>query len=555
MADNQAAPDWNLLPHRPEAFFDLPEGYDRKQLKRSYNRLLKQFKPEKYPAEFQRIRAAYEQLDNQLRYGRQMGGHSLSVPFNLSYEESGGQPADVQFQEQESNRQAASTTVHPIWKRLETESPDEILAELKNKTDKTAFHYYAIGILADSQADADQLTLLKWILKGLESHPQDPALFRILYQLLRQRYETGTCRKLVLSVAKIVRDDRFYMLTEPLWDHLIAQLKFSNVVQLLQDCESHLKDYRVNGQVAFYMHLAKRSMFRGTVRWLEEAFHTIESHHDALGNQAEAELEVLHALLRYRQLRHDFLDGNALFTAIDQVVIDYCELDDFEAEKSFIDLQVQIASKKWDVLEAFPAQSDPPMDALFECWLWIDADIASRYGIEEVDLGSNLKRRTVSIVNLLETIERKTGKDRIGWIWLSLGQAYEVTRFAAAVLSIVLMSLALVTFAPNADGAILALAIGFFIIGGILLAYVGGSRWLLPWFQKLYIKYATKTYERIWRNELELYVRQTALPFPIIIKLIHAIADENSRVAESLLQVGHSDIGLGVTAMSMKYLS
>jgi curved DNA-binding protein CbpA len=70
-ADDQA-PDWRLLPHDPQAFFALPDEFDRKDLKRAYNRFLRQFKPEKHPAEFQRIRAAFEALDNRLRYGESL---------------------------------------------------------------------------------------------------------------------------------------------------------------------------------------------------------------------------------------------------------------------------------------------------------------------------------------------------------------------------------------------------------------------------------------------------------------------------------------------------
>ena len=63
------APDWGLLPSNPIPFFGLEPGFDRTALKRSYNRLIRRFKPEKHPAEFQRIRAAYEELEHALRYG------------------------------------------------------------------------------------------------------------------------------------------------------------------------------------------------------------------------------------------------------------------------------------------------------------------------------------------------------------------------------------------------------------------------------------------------------------------------------------------------------
>src|SRR6185436_13154599 len=69
MTDSPGEPDWSLLPHDPVRFFGLAEGFDRRELKRSYNQLIRRFKPEKHPQEFQRIRAAYEQLDSGIRYG------------------------------------------------------------------------------------------------------------------------------------------------------------------------------------------------------------------------------------------------------------------------------------------------------------------------------------------------------------------------------------------------------------------------------------------------------------------------------------------------------
>ena len=61
--------DFGLLPRWPMAFFGLEAGFDKKALKRSYNRLIRRFKPEHRPTEFQLIRAGYESLDEALRSG------------------------------------------------------------------------------------------------------------------------------------------------------------------------------------------------------------------------------------------------------------------------------------------------------------------------------------------------------------------------------------------------------------------------------------------------------------------------------------------------------
>ena len=83
-------PDWSLLPQHPQAFFELDDGFDQKTLKRVYNRLLKKYKPEKAPDEFKRLRRAYEDLDEQLRYGRQLKQQDA----NTSYQWNADPPSD-----------------------------------------------------------------------------------------------------------------------------------------------------------------------------------------------------------------------------------------------------------------------------------------------------------------------------------------------------------------------------------------------------------------------------------------------------------------------------
>ncbi len=80
MAEPPDEPRWDLLPHDPVRFFALADGFNRNDLKRAYNRLLRRFKPEKAPEEFQRIRAAFEELDENLRYHGGTTGSRTPVP-------------------------------------------------------------------------------------------------------------------------------------------------------------------------------------------------------------------------------------------------------------------------------------------------------------------------------------------------------------------------------------------------------------------------------------------------------------------------------------------
>ena len=59
MNETNDEPIWEHLPADPEKFFGLADDFKRNDLKRGYTKLIKRFKPDKFPREFQLIRAAF----------------------------------------------------------------------------------------------------------------------------------------------------------------------------------------------------------------------------------------------------------------------------------------------------------------------------------------------------------------------------------------------------------------------------------------------------------------------------------------------------------------
>ena len=176
MNNSSNSPRWDKLPDAPHEFFELPEGYGRTDLKRSYFQLIKQFKPEKYPQEFQRIRAAFEQLDNQLRYGTQ------AVPSSIVLHEYTWDASNqAELRQRELERGAASNvenrnegghrTSFPLHQRLASESPESLYDEMKRLPEKRPFHFYALAVLSDVTRKKDSLAFVKWILEGLQACP------------------------------------------------------------------------------------------------------------------------------------------------------------------------------------------------------------------------------------------------------------------------------------------------------------------------------------------------------------------------------------------------
>ena len=144
-------PQWHLLPDQPEQFFSLTGEYDVRDLKRSYNALIRRFKPEKFPEEFQRIRAAYERLNDALRYGETSQSNTLppQTQFDWSAPPAPQQPAHELPEEEtllppqgssqeEPHSESAPLIEFPEWyERVKQEPLPELYEELQSLPFKT----------------------------------------------------------------------------------------------------------------------------------------------------------------------------------------------------------------------------------------------------------------------------------------------------------------------------------------------------------------------------------------------------------------------------------
>ncbi len=60
-------PDWSLAEDDPRAFFGLVADATLTDLKRAYARLIKTWKPDKFPSEFKKVRRAFEELEHEFK--------------------------------------------------------------------------------------------------------------------------------------------------------------------------------------------------------------------------------------------------------------------------------------------------------------------------------------------------------------------------------------------------------------------------------------------------------------------------------------------------------
>ena len=545
-------PNWNLLPHNAEAFFELDSGYSRRDLKRRYNRLIKVYKPEKAPAEFQKIRSAYEQLDNALRYGEKVAVQSAAPvsAFDWSPEASGGQ-----LESAETRSQPALSPPQELAARLRKESPVAVYQELSARSDKTPFDYYALAVLSDTLPEFDPQRFLKWLLSGVRQFPDEPALVRMLYSYFRAELPAGSIRKILLVTARTVRDDRFYSLTEPLWDELLQSSPFEEFRRTLERCESELQDYRIEGRVAFFLHILKPALWKADPDWIEEAFGFVDEHLNHGSMMAEAEAEMLTALREYIDVRKKFLKGHPLRSQIDQAIQDYYLLPQPQNAHSFIECQLRMASNGGELLQAFPFTMtglEDSVSAMTQIWFWISFDVYD--GDREDDDEAEERRPTMGKLRMfLRSLDTRTAASTLGRMWGAAGWFYGLTSligifvfaFFAAWIPLKLLL---------GEDAVLIRFVASLVVGAgggfALRQFV-----LPPLWEKFCLAMGVRCYESLWRREVQQFLRRTRMEITELLYSIQALGDdEELEYSMWVLHLTNADQALPLYVSAQRFL-
>ena len=435
------APAWNLLPHQPQAFFELSDEFDRKALKRAYNRLLKKYKPEKHPAEFQKIRAAFEALDDQLRYGRKIAAASLLQAYEWS-DGAAATEASATTQANEANsRGAPSTNAAPLHERLKSESPAALYRELAEKPNKSPYDFFALALLSDP-VTKKSTTFVRWLLSGLKDHPQDLGLQSLLREYLQSRIPIKSLPSILNTLSQVIGSDQFYFLTERTWKRFIREAGFETFQQTLASCEANLKGFKNDHRVTFYMSILRPAIWLGDQRWVQNVFTYLENEADLNHPAIEAEFMFLDALRRHVSLRNVVLDGIPCRQAIDAEMYNYCCSPGTAADSQIIALQCQLAGNARQLLDAFPFQRnhDEELETSFNMytvWKIIGDEVIDRNGIEQPPAPTkDFKQQLYGLLKDLEgDWENASIRNVCGWIHVG---AY----FAVALCVLIVLGIA-----------------------------------------------------------------------------------------------------------------
>ncbi|MCA9006693.1 MAG: hypothetical protein KDA70_15575 [Planctomycetaceae bacterium] len=413
-------PQWDLLPDHPEPFFGLSGEYDVRDLKRSYNAFIRKFKPEKFPAEFQKIRAAYERLDDALRYGETSSPNQNTADWHFNWSEVlQGQPEPESpavprqppvndYLNEADAEPVFSPEGQPLHERVRNEPLAELYQELKTQDDKSPYDFYALAFLSDLLERHSQ-SFPMWLLQGLQAHPGDPALFELLHQYFVTCESLEGLEELLVNTSRVVRSDRFYYLTENAWDRLLRHTSFHSFQHTLDACESNLLDYQVAHLLVFYIHILKAAIWKADIAWLNSKFSLIETNLVRLPPWLEYEFHFLDLMRVYQRERSLFLTGGPLRITIDQTIQDYCIQSEQQADQSFLECQQLLVSQRNELLDEFGV-NDRECETVQILWEKIADDVFERISTRPpIPATESLQQRTRRLVAQLS--EKESGTD------------------------------------------------------------------------------------------------------------------------------------------------
>jgi len=538
----QAEPDWDLLPDQPRAFFGLADVFDRTDLKRAYNRWVRRFKPERAPAEFQRIRAAYEHLDELLRYGIR--------------EEAGFGTAGVDLPAADARPEAtpeapAAAPAYPTAERLRELAPDEVLRELTAYGEKSPANWVHQALLTDELAADNPLALFDVLIEGVRATRGAPAVVHVLNEACREELLVGAASKLVQRLLELCagpgrpsgfHPSWYYFATESLWCELIERAPFDGVRALLARCRERLGEAGHDAYLILLFRLLRRGLFRADPDWIDESWEELETRYSDLPPWLQEELDLFQWLDRYRPLRAEFVAGHPFRAHVDAALRRIVAGDEVAADREFLALQVQALDRPRELAEAFPF-GDEELDAVLGPLFWYADQVADRRGEEETEFTPQLAHRRVQ--EFLYRIERTTDGSLLGRVW-------NLVHFLLLALLFVLFAAPLFVCAVL-KGTPQLVVLGLLVPYYLLLWLAWRRRWIGRVMDAATDPIEDRIYARHWRAETQDFLASTLMPWGVLLETLRDFKESSVTNDKFLFAYLLRDPGMALGAQALRF--
>ena len=531
MEPNQV--QWNRLPHDPVGFFGLSPQFERSDLKRSYGKMIRIYKPETHPQEFQRIREAYEELESRNRYGvqQQLSAKQIDAwSFNSSVSESKKPSRSESMGSVESSAPVSN-------KVLATQDPFGAYQKLSTAANKTPQDFYILAMLSDMVDRADPQRFLKWLLTGIKQFPDDPGLNRLLREYLASDVETEAAQSVLVTLSKIVPAEVFYQVTEPLWDRVARSVPFDTFAKVLAACESNFKQGAIVSRIVFYVHLLRVIRWRATDEWYEQKWMFIQQHGTEIPDHLEQDMEFLTLVRDYFRLDRSKVAEDSMRRQIDEMIRSYCEDPWNISTAKVAQVQDDIARNGNGVMDSFAA-TDIDADnrvLLLNAMIAFDVIEQTGLGFEEAPIQRLAKQSDLVIADL----RNESGQiwNRLTWMrWRLFSIPYSLLVFVPIVM----------VFGWFSKEVMFMFTLGWLVLGTLAHFAVVKQFFLDPRASKKTQDLVNRAYSDHWRPRLFRYVQSCHASPREAITMLQESAEHvgDSQLLNIILSYASGDLGL-----------
>ncbi|MEZ6013743.1 MAG: hypothetical protein R3F49_01400 [Planctomycetota bacterium] len=521
MGDDEAAdgPDWGLLPDDPAAFFGLGPGFERADLKRAYARLLRRFKPERSPAEFMRLRAAYERLDARLCYGAEEAVPALD-PAPIA----GVAPLAGFAQGPEAAPLEGASRVVDVPPRLDVAAlvrelgPAAARGRVASVVGDDARLWCALALLDDA-LEARPAAFARTLMDGLRAAADTPALVVLLHGALREQVADDVAAALLRESAALThalwhgagaaprrrgpspRD--YWFLTDHLWLKLAERAPFERFAALLEACRATVGEGGRTGELVLLVRLRRRVALRADDAWLHAVDRDLDEGVRDLPSWAEVEFDLARWLGRYRAVRADVLALHPFCEVLDGALEAIVTGDEAEAERSFLDAMIACVERR-DELFAACARWTPALHLALGLLSWYGDDYLVRRGAYAT---ASAEERAHAL-EFTRRLERRSERSLVGRL------------FSVAALALFLVCLVLAVTL----GALSTVVLHEWGLVTLVLAaavVIGAHRgWLAPLVVRIAPPFTRRLHARVWRPMTADYLRASRLSFGALIEVM-----------------------------------
>lgn len=515
------SPDWSLLPQRPIEFFRLEPGFDRKALKRAYNHWLRQYKPDKYPDQFQKLRAAYELLDSGLRYNQDTGQVAHTAPMwdTTLNDTDNVDTAIITDHHSGKPTQPKPRSGPTLWERLAAElavqPPQQVYRTLKQQGQGTPEEFYALAILSDAEHAPKELIFFKWILRGLQKHPNEPTLLRLLHSYLQSdQVPDELVARVLVVVSRVLNTDRFYYYTERLFDRLLDTVDWNQFQSVFDECGRNIKDHMIRGRIIFLCHILRRVSWKAPIEAVQAILSELDRNAEYLYGMLEYEFEFNSRLVDYVRTRETFIRRGPTCQRIDQALRMACVEPGDAADAMVVACQAEISQNPESLFEEIPLL-DQVDDINITCWIWLSDEVQDRLETQPQPIDDNQPHPAV--MKLLVQIDAQFPKSSLEFFNLLRLLLLIGCYLLAFMISLVFMPITYML--PDANSGlsttiVLAAMIALVIAFHLKIKSRTTDKWVASYLERL----VWRNYRDWWRPMIARFQTATHLSFTDILR-------------------------------------